>query len=96
MAALYRWFVGFLPALMLMAFNAWRGFMALKIGYRLMLIGIVGALLPLPDFVEEFPARLAALPGSLWFFADLIELRFGVSVIIAAYTFRWVWGVVMR
>lgn len=96
MAALLRWLSGFLPVAFSMVLKVWQAWMGIRLGLRLTLIGVVGALLPLPGWVEDLPAKIAALPPLFWWFAGFVELQFGVYVIVTAYTFRWVWREVFK
>lgn len=96
MIAIYRWLLGALPYLFRATLSLWQAWLGIRLGLRLMIIGAVGALIPLPEWVEELPAKIAALPPLFWFFADFIELRYGVYVMVSAYTFRWVWSTVFK
>lgn len=96
MAALLRWLYAALPYIFSAVFKLYTGWLGIRLGYRLMIIGGVGALMPLPAWVDELPGKIAALPDMFWFFADFIQLQHGVYVIVTAYTFRWVWREVFK
>lgn len=96
LARLGPWLRGLLPAAAGMFLKAWTAWQAIKLGKRLIVIGAIGAFFPLPDWVEDIPARIAAMPEPFWFFADLIQAQFGFYVVMSAFTFRWVWRILTK
>lgn len=96
MPAIFLWLQGLLPVLFAWGLQAYLAIKGMHFGLRLILIGAIGALLPLPDFVEELPGRIAALPSGFLYFADFIELQFAIYVMIAAFTYRWVFGQISK
>lgn len=81
---LFPYILGFFPI-------AWRRFVALRFPVRLGIIVALLAAMPLPDWIEELPGRIGGLPASWAYFAGLVQLRFGVSVIFGAFIFRFIW-----
>lgn len=85
------WLRGLLPALFRMGLKFYTAWTAISFGKRLLVIGLLGAFFPVPEWAQELPGKVQALPEPFWFFANLIQLQFGIYVLMSAYTFRWVW-----
>lgn len=91
MPALLLWLRGLLPVFFGLALRAYLAIKGIRFGWRLTMIGAVMALLPLPDWLEALPAKIASLPAMFLFFADLMQLRFGIYVLVSAFATRWIW-----
>lgn len=63
--------------------------LAVRMSFMVALLLAVMALVPVPAFLEELPARIASLPSEFWWFAELAQLRFGITVVLGAYVFRF-------
>lgn len=85
------WLRTFLPIALGWLLRARVAWIGIKLGYRLILIVAMAALLPMPDWALELPSKLASLPSSAFWFAELFQLRYGLYVLMSAYTFRWIW-----
>lgn len=96
LARLGPWLRGLLPAGAGMIWKAWSGWQALKLGKRLLIIGVLGSFFPVPEWVQQIPGRIAAMPEPFHFFVGLTQLQFGFYVIMSAYTTRWVWKIMTR
>lgn len=64
--------------------------LAVRMSFMVAMLVAVIALVPVPDWVSDLPARIASLPPEFWWFAELVQFKFGVGVILAAYVFRFV------
>lgn len=92
MGALLVWLGRFFPYLVgSVAPAVFKKIVGLKVPIRLAVIAALFAAMPVPDWVSDLPGRVSALPDLFWFFAGLVKLRFGVSVIFGALVLRFIW-----
>lgn len=92
MAALMAWAARLLPLLFAWGLRAYFAINTMRFGWRLILIGVIGSLIPLPSWVTELPGKLASLPATFLYFSTLVQLGFGLMVVFSAYTTRWIWN----
>lgn len=56
------------------------------------ILGALGAMvkaIPVPDFFAGFSMNVAGLAGSVVWFLDLVQFKFGLSVVLGALLLRW-------
>jgi hypothetical protein len=56
------------------------------------ILGALGAMvkaIPVPDFFSGFATNVAGLAGSVVWFLDLVQFKFGVTVVLGALLMRW-------
>lgn len=46
-------------------------------------------MIPVPDFISNAGSFWSQVPSGVWYFADAAALGYGMSVIISAYTIRF-------
>lgn len=81
---LFPFLAGWIPGLHRVLWGA-------KVVLRIGIIVALLALIPLPDWVDDLPGRLADLSPSIGYFAGLIQLRFGVAVVFGSLALRFMW-----
>lgn len=96
LSGLGRWLAGLLPAFFTMFGLGQKVSKILGIAVNVAIVLGVSLVLPLPDWIEELPTQLAGLPTLFFWFAALVELRFGVYVLMSAYVFRWIWRILTK
>lgn len=52
------------------------------------LLSVFNSLTP-PDFIANVAAASAAIPGSVWYFASVLNLDIGLGIIVSAYGLRF-------
>jgi len=87
------WLVGLLPAFFTMLGVREKAARVLGIAVKWAIVLAVAAIIPLPDWLTDLPTKIASLPASFFWFAELVQLRFAVLVVGGAYVFRWGWRI---
>lgn len=96
MAALLAWLGRLFPYVFGVFPAFWKKWLGLKFPLRMAIVVALLAALPVPSWVSDLPGLLGALPASVGYFAGLIKLRFGVTVIFGAYILRFIWRELSR
>ncbi|MES1935450.1 hypothetical protein [Salinisphaera hydrothermalis] len=52
------------------------------------IVALVSAI-PVPDFVQNAGGLVSAVPASVWWFADVVQFKFGLAVVLSAYLLRF-------
>lgn len=87
------WLFGLLPVFFGMLGVRDQVARVLGIAVKWAIVVAVAAIIPLPDWLTDLPAKIASLPAAFFWFADMVELRFGVGVVCAAFIIRWGWRI---
>lgn len=95
-ARLGPWLAGLLPAVFGMLGVGQKVSRILGIAVNVAIVLGVAFVLPLPDWLEALPEQIADLPSLFFWFAALMELRFGVYVVLGAYVFSWIWRILTK
>lgn len=96
LSGLGRWLAGLLPAFFTMFGVGQRVSKILGIAVNVAIVLGVAIVMPLPDWLEELPSQVAELPTLFFWFSALIQLRFGLYVVLSAYVFRWIWRILTK
>lgn len=96
LGGLGRWLAGLLPAFFVMLGAQTKAARILGIAVNIAIALGVAAVMPLPDWLEELPSRIASMPSLFFWFVGMVELRFGVAAVLGAYVFRWVWRILTK
>lgn len=92
MPALLAWLARIIPYVFTVVLPAvWKKFMGLRFPVRMAIIVALLAAMPVPAWISDLPGLLGSLPASVGYFAGLVKLRFGVTVVFGAYLTRFVW-----
>jgi len=91
MGALLGWLARLIPYLFGIFPAFWKKWLGLKFPIRMAIIAALLAAFPVPSWVSDLPGLFGSLPASVGYFAGLIKLRFGVSVVFGAYILRFIW-----
>lgn len=46
--------------------------------------------IPVPSFISQASGAFGGIPGQVMYFASLFELNFGITVVLAAYSLRFI------
>lgn len=91
MPALLAWLARVIPYVVGLLPFIWRKFIGLRFPVRLAIIVALLAALPVPAWVGDIAGLVDSLPASVGYFAGLVRLRFGVSVVFGALVLRFIW-----
>lgn len=64
--------------------------LAVRVTFLVPMLLAALALMPIPQWLQDLPGRIESIPGEFWWFAEIFQFRFGVTVILSAYVFRFV------